>query len=154
MQIHVDMDGVLADFDSHYLHLFDIRPTRWPDPDSVDWVKVRSVPHFFHTIPLMPDAGELIDGVIASGLPWSILTGVPDSIDVACNQKIDWVRDRIRPVPKVVCCRSRDKFKHGKPGDVLIDDYLKYRDLWVAMGGIFIHHTSAKTSLARLQALL
>jgi len=40
-----------------------------------------------------------------------------------------------------------------KPGDIIIDDYLKYRHLWVEAGGIFIHHISAVESLAALRMI-
>ena len=45
-----------------------------------------------------------------------------------------------------------------KRGDILVDDYLKYRKLWIDAGGIFVHYdnespdSAAKTlgELARL----
>ncbi len=147
----VDSDGVIADFDRHYLNLCGNVATRWPDPDGVDWKKVNQHPNFFATIPFMPDAMILLTGL--GPRPWSILTGCPASVDVAANQKIDWYAARFNPPPRVICCRSREKCLHGKPGDVLIDDYLKYKHLWVKMGGIFIHHTSAKATLAKLERL-
>lgn len=148
--IHLDLDGPIADFDGHYFNCFGIRPTRWPLPDSTDWKLVNSVPDFFATIPMTHDALELLNGV---GHPFQILTGTPKSVDVASNQKRDWVTARIVPAPPVVCCPAREKWMHGRPGDVLIDDFLKYADLWRAMGGDFIHHTSAAESLRQLRAL-
>lgn len=149
--IFVDMDGVLADFDLHYYRHFGVRPTRWPDPETVDWSKIAAIPDFFLTIPVMDGALELLHGIYPR--PFEILTGVSKSIDTTKNQKIEWIHARIEPALKVNCCRSRDKYQYGKPGDVLIDDYLKYKDRWVAMGGIFIHHTSAASSLRRLWEL-
>lgn len=148
--IHIDMDGVVADFDTHYFNLFGYRPTRWPLPDSTDWKLVNSVPDFFATIPMMPDAPELLAGI---GQPFQILTGTPREVDVCRNQKRDWIPAHIVPAPPVVCCPAREKWTHGGPGDVLIDDFLKYADLWRAMGGHFIHHTSAAESLRQLRAL-
>jgi hypothetical protein len=40
-----------------------------------------------------------------------------------------------------------------RPGDILIDDFDKYRDLWIKAGGIFIHHTSAVASIHALREL-
>jgi hypothetical protein len=40
-----------------------------------------------------------------------------------------------------------------KAGDILIDDFLKYRHLWEEAGGIFIRHISAKGSLEKLAFL-
>lgn len=147
--IFVDMDGVLADFDGHYQALFGYRPTRWPERENVDWSKIRAVGNFYRTLPLLEGANELLAAIRPR--PHSILTGVPGSVDTSSNQKIDWARDTLSPhVPPVICCRSREKCKHGKPGDILIDDYLKYKDLWTDMGGIFIHHTSAAESIRQL----
>jgi hypothetical protein len=39
------------------------------------------------------------------------------------------------------------------PGDVLVDDYLRYRELWVKAGGIFIQHLSAAESIRQLAEL-
>jgi hypothetical protein len=62
-----------------------------------------------------------------------------------------WAKEHF-PGTKMITCASRDKSRHMKPGDVLVDDYLKYRHLWEAAGGVFIHHTSAKASLEALRA--
>ena len=35
-----------------------------------------------------------------------------------------------------------------QPGDILIDDWPKYKHLWEEAGGIFILHTSAAQSIA------
>lgn len=154
MRINVDMDGVLADFDGYYAHWFGDRPTRWPDPETVDWDKVRSVPQFFSAMPMIEDAPALIQGVVETGLPWRVLTGVPGSINKCDNDKVEWIRDRFKPTPEVLCCRSREKCLHCEPGDVLIDDYTKYRDLWLNAGGIFIVHRTASDSLAQLQKVI
>jgi hypothetical protein len=37
-----------------------------------------------------------------------------------------------------------------EPGDVLVDDREKHRDLWDNAGGVFIHHTSAEDSILQL----
>ena len=38
------------------------------------------------------------------------------------------------------------------PGDALVDDWDRYRGLWEEAGGLFIHHTSARASIAALSA--
>lgn len=146
--IWVDMDGVAADFDAHHEALFGYKPTRWPQKDTANWDGIRNTPHFYATMPMMPDALELLDGIRPR--PFKMLTGVPQSVDTASNDKVDWVRAKIASQPETICCRSRDKYLFCRPGDVLIDDYLKYRDRWIDAGGIFIHHTSARSSLQQL----
>lgn len=146
--IYVDSDGVLADFDEHYYRLFGERPTRWPKPDTTNWSWVNTVPEFFLTIPRTRDFKQLVEGL--KPRKWAVLTGCPKSVNVADNQKRDWYKREL-PNKKVICCPAKEKYLHGKPGDILIDDYLKYRDLWVAMGGVFIHHTSAACTLKQLR---
>lgn len=150
--IWLDLDGVMADFDTHYENHFGIRPTRWPAKDGVDWAKVRTVPDFFRTLPLMPGARDLFRVADELGHGVAFLTGCPKELNASDNQKRDWTGEKF-PDTVTVCCRSRDKCLHGKPGDVLVDDYLKYRHLWVGMGGIFIHHTSAAESIRQLKEL-
>ncbi len=40
-----------------------------------------------------------------------------------------------------------------RPGDVLVDDFLKYKHLWEEAGGVFIHHISAAESVRRMAEL-
>lgn len=150
--IFVDMDGVVADFDAHYQRHFGVRLNRWPGPDKTDWGKVASVPDFFRTIPKMADADWLLNGIRPR--PFTMLTGIPKSIDRVDNDKVWWIGENVKPAPEgIICCPAREKYLHGKPGDVLIDDYTKYADLWIAMGGIFIVHHSAAESLDMLYSL-
>ena len=85
--IFLDLDGVLADFDSHYETHFGVRPKRWPEPDTTKWKLINSVPDFYRTIPLMPGARDLFRYVDEAGYGVAILTGVPSSVDAADNQK-------------------------------------------------------------------
>ena len=48
---------------------------------------------------------------------------------------------------------ARDKYRHMKGADVLVDDRADHRDKWEAAGGTFIHHKSARESLEQLSAI-
>ena len=150
--IFLDLDGVLADFDSHYETHFGVRPKRWPEPDTTKWKLVNSVPDFYRTIPLMTGARDLFRYVDEAGYGVAILTGVPSSVDAADNQKHEWAAEHF-PHVQVICCPAREKWEHGRPGDFLIDDYLKYRLDWIGMGGVFIHHTDVPSTIAKLREL-
>lgn len=139
MQLYVDMDGVLADFDTQYEHHFGIRPCK--NSDNVDWDAVRSVPDFYLGIPPMADLGELWTR-IARYNP-IVLTGIPWSVAEAAENKRAWVKRNLGAHVEVRCCRSKEKCMHAQPGDILIDDWEKYRQLWLDAGGIWITHTSA-----------
>ena len=149
MQVYVDMDGVLADFDAHHEAVFGVRSST--TADKVDWLKVRAVAGFYLAIPPMRDMQEL----------WRyleryrpiVLTGVPEKVEEAAENKRTWVRRHLGPTVEVICCKSKEKCLHAKPGDILIDDWEKYRDLWEMKGGIWITHVSAPTTILSLQAI-
>ena len=79
MQIFVDMDGVLADFDAHHEAVFGVRPDKVAD--NVDWSAVRAVKDFYLNIPPMADLPALWT-VLGKHKP-IILTGVPRSVEEA-----------------------------------------------------------------------
>lgn len=147
-QIFVDMDGVLADFDSHHGTVFGVRACKLAD--NVDWQKVRAVPGFYADIPPMPDMRELWDFVCRLTPKPIVLTGVPYSVEEAPANKRGWVKHHLGEFVEVRCCPSKDKSLHAKPGDILIDDWDKYRDLWIGKGGRWITHTSAESSIQQL----
>ena len=145
-QIFCDMDGVLADFDAHHEAVFGVRPDK--RLDNVDWGAVRGVKDFYLNIPPMADMPMLWD-FIGRFNP-IVLTGVPLSVAEAPDNKRAWVAKHLGPHVEVRCCRSREKCLHAKPGDVLVDDWEKYRQLWLDAGGRWITHRSADETIADL----
>ncbi len=148
MQIYIDMDGVLADFDSHYLRTFDKVPTR---PGETDWKAVRAHKGFYRHIPPMHDMSTLWDHLCR--YKPIILTGIPASVPEAAENKMEWARIHLPLDTKVICCQAKDKHKQCLPGDLLIDDYEKHKQAWLDAGGIWITHTNARFTCARLYAL-
>lgn len=149
-QLFIDLDGVLADFDGYYATCFGERPDRAKVDPPGFWENISGHGLFYASLPPMPDALELWRGARAFHPEPIILTGVPWSVEQAENHKRAWVREHIDPKAVVICCASKDKRLHGKPGDVLVDDWDRYRPLWETMGGAFVLHTSARTSLDAL----
>lgn len=149
MQLFVDMDGVLADFDAHHEAVFGFRSCKLAD--NVDWKAVRAVENFYLGIPPMPDLAELWERIEKHNP--IVLTGVPSSVVEAPENKRSWVRKNLGDHVEVRCCRSKEKFKHASPGDVLIDDWEKYRGLWLSAGGRWITHTSAAQTAEALTEL-
>lgn len=155
-QIFVDMDGVLADFDTHHENHFGYRPgdKRGELGHDVDWEAVRKVGNFYRDIPPMKDA-HVLWGYVSRLTPKPIiLTGIPHSTTIpeAAGNKREWVRriTWIGPSVEVHCCLSKEKYLHCKPGDILIDDWEKYRHLWVGAGGRWITHSSAEDTIREL----
>jgi hypothetical protein len=145
MALFVDMDGVLADFDSGYEAAFGVRPSI--HADNVDWELVRARKHFYLGLPPMPDFQELWSFI--APLRPVVLTGVPLSVVEASDNKRLWARRWLGDT-EIRTCRSSEKYLHAKPGDILIDDWEKYKKKWIKAGGIWITHTSATNTITEL----
>ena len=147
-RLFLDLDGVLADFDRGYADLFGSPPDR-TKPDTPDmWKRIADHGSFFRSLHPMPDARELWD--FTAQLRPTILTGAPHSVPDVEAQKVDWVRVHLGETVPVIVCRSADKCLHAKPGDVLVDDWEKYQPKWLAAGGRWITHRSARQSIGAL----
>lgn len=152
-RIAIDLDGTLSDFDKKHFELLGYMPDRedhTQEKDSVMWKIIDDHGTFFYDQEPMPDYMELWNFVKKFN-PF-ILTGIPRTKN-ASEQKKAWVAKHISPDVEVICCKSRDKYKHGIPGMVLVDDWEKYNHLWEKMGGIFVTHTSASDSIMKLKLL-
>jgi hypothetical protein len=116
------------------------------------WDALEKYENFYGRLPVMRDAYHLYDTV--KHLNPIILTGCPDHPeDWSRQQKIEWGMSWF-PGVTMICCPSPDKRDHMLgPGDVLVDDRPKYRFRWVEKGGIFILHTSAAESIAKLKEI-
>jgi 5' nucleotidase, deoxy (Pyrimidine), cytosolic type C protein (NT5C) len=151
-RLFLDLDGVLANFDQKFLEIFGHLPNRdGPDPEGM-WDTISAVPDFFLSMEPMADAYELIEDTWH--LSPTILTGVPKEVPSAAEQKRAWVEQWVGPNVGVITCPSKEKYLYGLPGDILIDDWEKYKNKWVSMGGIWITHTSARKSVRDLEKVL
>jgi hypothetical protein len=121
LQLFVDMDGVLADFDAHHETVFGIRSSKLTD--DVDWEKVRGITGFYSEMPPMVDMHVLWEYI--SKYKPILLSGVPSLVEEATENKRHWARKYLGPDVEVICCKSKDKCLHMKAGDVLIDDWDK-----------------------------
>jgi len=89
---------------------------------------------------------ELFDAV--KHLNPIILTGLPRG-NWAADQKVRWAA-KYFPGTKIITTMARDKRDHARKGDVLVDDQDRHRHLWEEVGGVFIHHKSARDTLDAL----
>jgi deoxypyrimidine-specific 5' nucleotidase type C protein (NT5C) len=149
-QIYLDCDGVLADFDTSAKailgapsHVFEKRHGA-----GQFWKRLANADRFFENLAPLPDAFELYEAVKAKAP--IILTGMPHG-KWAEPQKRAWAARHFPGVP-VITTTAALKREHCHPGDVLVDDRDQHRRLWEAAGGLFIHHKSAKASIAALKA--
>jgi hypothetical protein len=148
-QLYLDCDGVLADFDKGATAILGLPPRAFEDRHGPGrfWRKLAEAPDFYFGLPLMPDAMELFEAV--KHLDPIILTGLPRG-NWAADQKLRWAA-RHFPGTRIITTMARDKRKHAKSGDVLVDDQLRHARLWEEAGGVFIHHKNVDETLARLK---
>jgi len=145
------MDGVLADFDRGYREEFGV-PHGGKELDNVDWQLVKRHGSFYLNLPPMPDMYDL--WMALAPLSPTLLSGVPATVPDAAKHKRLWVDLRLGGNVPLITCASKDKCLQGQPGDILIDDWEKYRHLWEGMGGRWITHTSAADTLRQLGHML
>jgi hypothetical protein len=160
VRLFLDLDGVLVDFDAHYEQLIGALPGTWRGTTEdhaeknagIDWVRVRES-GFYASMPKMKDADELWEFCTSRTRP-TIITGCPATgrAEAERDKRACVARHFGRSVP-VITCFSREKSQYAHPGDILVDDWEKYRDLWVERGGLWVTHTSAATTIERLREL-
>ncbi len=151
MQLYLDCDGVLADFDRAATLLLGMPPRAYEKRYGLAafWRELAKHPDFYGSLPLMPDAMDLFGAV--RHLEPVILTGLPRGT-WAAPQKVRWAQQHF-PQTRILTVMAVDKRRHCLAGDILVDDQLRHAHLWEAAGGIFVHHRDAATSLATLAAL-
>lgn len=151
MQLYLDCDGVLADFDSGATELLGMPPRVFEKRCGLPafWREIARYPDFYGTLPLMPDAMILFEAV--RHVDPIILTGLPRG-KWAAPQKVRWAAEHF-PGTRILTVMAVDKRNHCRSGDILVDDQLKHAHLWQDAGGIFVHHRSAEQTLAKLSAL-
>ena len=152
MQLYLDCDGVLADFDRAATELLRMPPRQFEKRRGPPefWKRLARHPDFYGSLPLMPDAMVLFDAV--RHLDPIILTGLPRG-NWAAPQNVRWAAEHF-PGTRIITCLAADKRRHARDGDILVDDTLKYRDLWIGAGGIFVHHRNAEASIEELRSII
>lgn len=154
MQLFLDLDGTLADFDSLAADIFGMPSREFEriNGSPLFWKKLREHGSFFEELPLLPDAMDLWDA--CKHLNPVILTGCPRG-GWAEPQKRKWVAKTFGDDTQIITCRSKEKRNHFVEGlhNVIVDDWHEYKHLWEEHGGTFILHTSAEDSIKQLESI-
>jgi hypothetical protein len=150
-RLYCDMDGVLADFNAHYVNLFGV-----PRVKHSGWDDIRkAAPTFYRDMPAMPDMPKLWNAI--APLKPIILTGTPPTVNSAANDKVAWknAHPLLGERVPIICCRTRDKALYCRPGDVIIDDNEDRADIarWENAGGVWVLHKCAASTILHLRAL-
>ncbi len=152
-KIFVDLDGVLADFDSKAKEL--VGPSFVKGSKDI-WKVLDKHPDFFRSLSLMPDAMEMWVFLNLMFADIEILTAVPKNGNMpqAEADKRIWVSEKFGDV-KVNTCFAVEKQNYCTvPGMFLIDDNVKNIAQWGSKGGIGIFHVSAKETISCLKWFL
>lgn len=141
--LYLDLDGVFADFDIGVERVLGTPMTDMND--EAMWQRLRQIPNFYRELPLITEAPVLWDAF----RPYDpiFLTGIPRDqreMHLASKNKLEWVAKHFDDAP-VITCLSREKARYCVPGDVLLDDRIRYRKPWESAGGIFIQHFRGKS---------
>jgi hypothetical protein len=137
--LYLDMDGVVADFDKFVfgnLSLNNIKRNDWMD-------QISRIDHFFLKLEPTPYAYRLYRLACSVADNVEFLTAFPSRrhFPTAKEDKIDWVRKHFGDDIKVnFGPYSKDKWKHARPGDILIDDRPDNIADWNEVGGNGILH--------------
>lgn len=168
--LYLDMDGVLADFDSAASVLIGAtteerltaeQTGRWP---AHKWQQIADHANFYRNLPKMPLADDLVALAVKfrDNLNYDvkILTAIPHDNDMheAFHDKIDWINQhygdqgfRVHFGPY-----SEDKQRHCSGlDDILVDDRTSNCREWRRAGGTSIqvrkdHYTDALEELEQL----
>jgi hypothetical protein len=157
MIIHLDLDGVLADFETGFKKHTGRAISSFTSNNEF-WKFAQTFDHLYADLPMMHDAPILISAVrrisVEYGFQVEILTALPsvEKMPHAEKDKEAWVRKncpygwKFKVGPHAV-----DKQKHAKPGEILIDDKARNIAQWQEAGGIGIWHSSAASSVRQLK---
>lgn len=144
--IYIDMDGVVADFNS-YVSDFLGREIGWgiSDLSSEEWEKVSYIDHFYLQLPLIEDSVAMVALCKSFSTRFNVefLTALPreTTMPSAKQDKLDWINKYFPGFRVNFGPFSRDKQKWCLPNDILIDDKPSNVEEWAAKGGCAVYHT-------------
>ena len=160
MIIHLDMDGVLVDFEKGFKQHTGMSVDSFQSPSEF-WKFAQKFDHLYADLPMMPDAHLLIRNVRdvsrEYGYHVEILTAVPSLTHMpnVTADKERWIKRhcpygwKFKTGPHAV-----DKQLHAKPGDILIDDKIRNIAQWTQAGGVGILHKTADLTTRQLKTHL
>lgn len=160
-RIHLDMDGVVADWNQGVAEIigYALDDPRAHYPQE-DWQKLKQHEHLYRNLPLLPHAEDMANLArrFRDELGWSLvfLTAIPHYNDMHWSfwDKCLWAQEHFPDIPVHFGPYSVDKQVHCKPGDILVDDRTDNCQRWRGAGGTAIlvdpqHYVAALRDLYR-----
>lgn len=137
IRIFLDLDGVIADFDSHTK----AHDKRWTN----GWIKYKELDTaWWVSMPSFDGAKDFYDQLVLRAPTKFLTASPPTSGSDPYSAKATWVmnfaeRDH-HALKDLILCSRADKCLMAGPKRILIDDKAENIAEWVAAGGIGIHH--------------
>ena len=144
MNIYLDMDGVVADFDEYAQRTVGAPPSTGIYPDEI-WRQLAKNPRLYRDLKVKPGGKDLVDWVeyyrfthFEQDITIAFLTAIPKDNDLPYSfyDKVRWAADNFPGLPVFFGPYSKDKWQHCRPGDILIDDRESNCQEWQAHGGL------------------
>ena len=151
-KIHLDMDGVITDFDKQFKELTGMMPNEFESKYGIKdfWEAIdKAGVGFWRGMKWMPDGQELYNKV--SQFDHELLSSPSRGESSKIGKRL-WRRDKT-PNTKLTLAYSANKKNYAAPNHILIDDRVSNINQWKAAGGIGILHTSAASTIAKLKKL-
>lgn len=161
--VYIDMDGVLADFFGEVAKEHDVNYWREIHRKDLGIDQVAQEPGFFKMLPILPNAGKFMRGVLhLTNDQYSILSSpLLSNVEDSSQEKTEWLARHLKNHQPRAIIFDHEKYKYAKQPDdtpnILIDDWDTNIRLWEANGGIGILYKddNYQEVLAKLkQALL
>jgi hypothetical protein len=160
MNIYLDMDDVVADW---MKTAREIVQRNWDYVERIpdaDWKKLQTKQHFYRNLPKKEGADELVQycrNLVSAGQAERVtfLTALPHdyTMPYAASDKVWWAHERYPDITVFFGPFSYDKWRHCKPGDILIDDRTSNCTEWIEAGGQAHIYRDWPTCRAWLQEL-
>lgn len=152
-RIYCDLDGVFVDLNRGIKDVTGMESTaKGVNLRAIVQMRRSGYPirEFFANLNWTPDGRELWNFLLPYD-PW-VLTGGSDGSDIK-NGKLDWCEKNLGlPSDKVIV--ESNKAQYANPSSILIDDYEKNVNDFIAAGGIGIHHTNTLDTISKLKEIL
>lgn len=144
--IFLDMDGVASDLNRYAEQLLGEKVDLLVEGHGLDhcWRTIEKCSRFYRELPVFEEVYELVNFIEQQldRYNFAFLTAIPFNhfMPWVHHDKVEWAQHYFPGVPVFFGPFSKEKYKHAKIGDILIDDRLSNCNEWAAAGGIAIRH--------------
>jgi hypothetical protein len=153
IQVFVDLDGVMADFEEGVRIMTGKYPHEQESRNKM-WKQIGASNTFFQDLPIMPDAMRMWNYLQQYKPIVLTATGHRNPMGVDA-QKRRWVAKNLGTDIRVLTVEhSNEKAKYAHERAILIDDRTKSIEPWIEAGGKGILHISVPQTLTQFPRIM